>query len=135
MPGCSGLNASAIARRTALAEAGRAEGTLAQLQALVERTERLALSYAARTDASHGADLLQLDRFLRGLDRITTGTAAEIDRARAIADAKAEQAATAERRRAAVEERADAQKQRIARKLADSATPPGTAPRRTWHGS
>ena len=124
-----------IARRNALAEAGRAEGTLAQLQALAERTQRLATSYAMRNDAGHGADLHQLEKFLRGLDRITSGNAADIDRARAIADARAAEAAAAERRRAAVEDRAEAQKQRIARKQAEGATPVGTPVRRSWHGS
>jgi hypothetical protein len=115
-----------IARQTALAEAGKAEGTLAQLQGLVERTQRLSADYAARTDARDAHGLQQLRHFVAGLDRIATGTRADAEAARRIADTKAQEAAAAERRRAAVEERAEAQARLIARK-AESATIPTAA--------
>lgn len=121
-----------IAARTALAEAGKAEGTLAQLQGLAERTTRMSADYAARRDTHDGASLQQLNRFVQGLDRIAANTSADADRARAIADAKAREAAAAERRRAAVEDRADAQAQKIARKAAEQA--PSTAARKTGTG-
>lgn len=121
-----------IAARTALAEAGKAEGTLAQLQALAERTARMSADYAARSDVQDAAALQQLTRFVRGLERISAGTSADVDRARAIADAKAREAAAAERRRAAVEDRAEAQAQKIARKSAEQAFP--AAPRKTGTG-
>lgn len=105
-----------VACRTAMAEAGRAEGTLAQLQTLADRTARMAAEYAARSDAGDAASLLQLSRFVAGLDRITTGTNADAARARQVADAKAQEVATAERRRAAVEDRAGDQARKIARK-------------------
>lgn len=112
-----------IARQTALAEAGKAEGTLAQLQGLVERTSRLSADYAARTDVRDAHGLQQLRHFIAGLDRITTGTRADAEAAKRIADAKAQEAAAAERRRAAVEERAEAQERLIARKIASGAIP------------
>ncbi|MEL0251939.1 MAG: hypothetical protein VW935_08315 [Novosphingobium sp.] len=112
-----------IARQTALAEAGKAEGTLAQLQGLVERTSRLSADYSARTDALDAHSLQQLRHFVAGLDRITTGTRADAETARRIADTKAQEAAAAERRRAAVEERAEAQARLIARKTASATTP------------
>ncbi len=112
-----------IARRTALAEAGKAEGTLAQLQGLVERTTRLSADYAARTDMPDAHALQQLRHFVAGLERITTGTRADAANAKVIADTKAQEAAAAERRRAAVEERAEAQARLIAQKIANAQTP------------
>lgn len=122
-----------IARQTALAEAGKAEGTLAQLQGLADRTQRLSTEYAARTDARDAHGLQQLRQFVAGLDRISSGTRADADAARRIADAKAQEAAAAERRRAAVEERAEAQERLIARKVA-SATTPTTGKRQSGTG-
>lgn len=115
-----------IARRNALAEAGKAEGTLAQLQGLVDRTVRLSAEYAARTDMPDAHALQQLRQFVAGLDRITTGTRADAANAKVIADTKAQEAAAAERKRAAVEERAEAQARLIAQKIANAQTPLGT---------
>ena len=112
-----------IARRTALAEAGKAEGTLAQLQGLVERTTQLSADYAARTDMPDAHALQQLRHFVAGLERITTGTRADAANAKIFADNKAQEAAAAERRRAAVEERAEAQARLIAQKIANAQTP------------
>ncbi|MFM2302450.1 MAG: hypothetical protein RLZZ84_2186 [Pseudomonadota bacterium] len=112
-----------IARRTALAEAGKAEGTLAQLQALADRTERMSADYSVRTDLPDAHALHQLRQFVAGLDRITHGTRADAVTAQRVADTKAQEAAAAERRRAAVEERAEAQARLIARKTAASAVP------------
>ncbi|KPF90052.1 hypothetical protein IP81_15895 [Novosphingobium sp. AAP83] len=114
-----------IARRNALAEAGKAESTLAQLQGLVDRTARLSAEYAARTDMPDAHALQQLRQFVAGLDRITTGTRADAANAKVIADTKAQEAAAAERKRAAVEERAEAQARLIAQKIANAQTPLG----------
>ncbi len=116
-----------IARRTALAEAGKAESTLAQLQGLVARTTSLSAEYSARTDMPDAHSLQQLRHFVAGLDRITTGTRADAANAQRIADTKAQEAAAAERRRAAVEERAEAQSRLIAKKVAAATTPLGAA--------
>ena len=115
-------DAAAQAWRTALDPKGAwAEGTLAQGQGLAERTARMSLDYAARSDAEDAAALQHLHQFVRGLDEVTNGTRADMERARTIADAKAREAAEAERRRAAVEERIEAQSQLIARKTAANA--------------
>lgn len=123
-----------IARQTALAEAGKAEGTLAQLQGLEERTRLLSLEYSARTDPRDAHALGQLRHFVAGLDRITDSTRADVQAARRVADAKAKDAATAERRRAAVEERAEAQARLIARKLESATIPTGASGKRSGTG-
>lgn len=117
-----------VARRTALAEAGKAEGTLAQLEALGQRTRGLVGDYAARNDAPDAAALQQLHRFVRGLERVVASTDRDITRARTVADARAAEAAEAERRRAAVQDRAEDQARRIAR-LIEAATTPVAARR------
>lgn len=123
-----------IARQTALAEAGKAEGTLAQLQSLVERTQRLSSEYAARTDPRDALGLQQLRHFVAGLDRIATGTRTDADAARRLADTKAQEAAAAERRRAAVEERAEAQARLITRKLESATIPTSATAKRSGTG-
>jgi len=104
-----------IAKQTAARDAAEAEGTLAQLHALCERTGRLAGEYAARRDAEQGDALRQQLRFVDGLEAIRRNTLDEMRRAEAIADAKLRHLATAERRRAAVDDRAQAQERLIAR--------------------
>ena len=97
----------AIAKQTAAAEAAQAEGTLAQLQALAERTRLLAADYAARDSASDGGALQMLGRFSLGLQGICANTLSDAARARTVADARLADLAAAERRRAAVEDRAE----------------------------
>lgn len=122
-----------VARTTALAEAGKAEGTLAQLLQLSERTRGLTTDYARRSDAPDAASLQQLRQFVHGLERISTTTDTDIDRARRVADLRAAEAAAAERSRAAVGDRAEAQAREIDRKLAQSAQ--SLTGRKVWHGS
>ncbi len=112
-----------IARQTALAEAARAEQTLAQVANLEARTAALIEAYRLRRDAHTGQDLRQARQFVSGLTRIADQTAADLARAREAADARAAEAAEAERRRAAVDDRIEATRQRIARKSADAAHP------------
>jgi hypothetical protein len=104
----------AIARQTAATAAAEAEGTLAQLEALAARTGRLAADYAARSDARDGMALQQLGRFSDGLQGISASTIADALRARTVADTRQAELASAERRRAAVEERATREAQGIA---------------------
>ncbi len=106
----------AIAKQTAASEAARAEGTYAQLSALAERTGQLAADYAARTDIHDGADLRAMGGFAAGLQGVRAATQADAARAQAIADKRQIELAAAERRRAAVEERAEAQARQIAAK-------------------
>lgn len=98
----------AIARETAAIEAAEAEGTLARLLALAGRTTDLADSYAGRADAHDAFELQQLLRFAQGLDQVARATRADSARAQELADRRQAELATAERRRAVVEERAQA---------------------------
>jgi hypothetical protein len=106
----------AIAKQTAAAEAAQAESTLTQLRSLSDRTRRLAGDYSARRDAGDGAALLQVGRFVSGLQSLSRTTDGDALRARSIADAKQQALAEAERRRAAIEDRATAQARHIAAK-------------------
>jgi len=103
-----------IAKQTAAAEAAQAESTLAQLEALAERTRELAAGYAAHGGVSDGASLQRLTGFAGGLNTIFTSTTSDANRARSVADAKLVVLAAAERRRAAVGDRADKQAKVIA---------------------
>ncbi len=116
----------AIAKQTAATEAAQAEGTLSQLEALANRTDRLAADYAARSDAGDGMALRQIGLFMGGLHGIRDNTLADAARARTIADGKQAELVSAERRRAAVDERA----QREARDIAAKAQAPILGTRR-----
>lgn len=104
----------AIAKQAAAQEAAAAESTLAQLEALAERTRRLAADYAGRNEAQDGASLQQIGRFAGGLQHIYTRTANDAAQARRIADNKMAELATAERRRSIVEEHANKRARHIA---------------------
>jgi hypothetical protein len=117
-----------IARQSALAEAARAEATLAQVANLKARTAALIDAYRMRRDAHDGAELRQTQQFVSGLTRLADSAAADLVRARAAADTRAAEAAEAERRRAAVDERIEAARQRIARKAAEQAQGTMAAP-------
>ncbi|MCJ2178259.1 hypothetical protein [Novosphingobium album (ex Hu et al. 2023)] len=105
----------AIAKQTAAAEAAQAESTFTQLRALSERTRRMASDYASRREAVDGAALHQLGRFVVGLQALSRTTDGDALRAQSIADAKQRELAEAERRRAAIEERAELQARLIAK--------------------
>ncbi|MDE8651131.1 hypothetical protein [Novosphingobium album (ex Liu et al. 2023)] len=104
-----------VAKQAAAAEAAEAESTLTQLRALTERTRRLAADYATRREVMDGAGLRQLGRFVGGLNALSRTTEGDATRAQSIADAKMQQLAEAERRRAAIGERADLQARMIAK--------------------
>lgn len=106
----------AIAKQAAAAESARAEGTLAQLEALAARTGRMFDDYAARRDVPDGQALQQLTRFREGLAGVSRSTLADTERARQLADLKLAQLAEAERRRQAVEDRARGEAQSLAAK-------------------
>lgn len=117
----------ALACQTAANEAAQAESTLAQLRSLSARTRQLAEDYAGRRNAADGAALHQIGRFVSGLQALSQTTEGDARRAHAIADAKQRQLAEAERRRAAIEERAALQERMIAKQ----ATAPVLAARRS----
>lgn len=106
----------AIAKQSAATEAAQAESTLSQLRNLSDRTRRLASDYAARRDAPDGGALHHVGRFVNGLQTLSRTTDGDALRAQSIADAKQQVLAEAERRRAAIEDRATAQARRIASK-------------------
>ncbi len=98
----------AIARQAAAQEAAQAEGTLAQLKALADRTRAMANDYRTRSATHDGQELRQLGLFVAGLTGISATTLRDAAQAQALADRKQEELALAERRRAAVEDRARA---------------------------
>lgn len=98
----------AIAKHEAALAAARAEGTLAQLEALAERTRKMVDDYQDHTRMSDGLELRQIGQFVSGLIGISATTSGDAAQARALADRKQEELALAERRRAAVEDRAQA---------------------------
>ena len=116
----------AIARQTALGEAARAEGTLAQLSALAERTQAMSEDYRASSLVGDGHQLRQLGAFVAGLQGISAATANDLAQARSIADARQQDLAQAEHRRAVVEQRARDQ----ARSLAQARAPQALGARR-----
>ena len=118
----------AIAKQAAAQDAAAAEGTLAQLEALAERTRQLAADYAARNEAQDGAALQQLGRFAGGLQAIYTNTASDAAQARRIADGKMAELAIAERRRSIVEEHAN----KKARSIANRGETPSLGARRRF---
>lgn len=108
-----------VAKQVAAGEAARAEGTLAQLVALADRVTLLATDYAARDDAPDALALQQLVRFTGGLRQVSHSTHSDAGQARTIANRKQADLAQAERRRAAVEERASGEaKSAAARRVA-----------------
>lgn len=106
----------AIAKRQVAAETAQAEGVLAQLRALTERTRQLAEDYVGRDDAPDGYMLAQSTRFAAGLCQIIHSTGLEASNAQERADRKMVELAAAERRRAAVEQRLDLELRSIARR-------------------
>lgn len=98
----------AIAKQAAAQEAAAAEGTLAQLRALADKTRAMADDYRTRRALHDGQELRQLGLFVAGLTSISTTTLRDAAQAQTVADRKQEELALAERRRAAVEERATA---------------------------
>lgn len=96
----------ALAKDQAARDAAEAEGTLAQLDALVARTRAMAADYhQARPD--DGLALRQIGQFVSGLEGIAHATTGNAEQARALADRKQAELAQAERRRAVVEDRLD----------------------------
>ena len=116
----------AIARQAAATAAAEAEGTLAQFEALAARTGRLAACYDVCSNVSDGLALRQLASFGEGLRGINSSTLGDAARARGIADERQGELALAERRRAAVEERAF----RTARDIAARGQEPALGARR-----
>ncbi len=95
----------ALVKQDALRAAAQAEGQLAQLKALADRTARIAEDYRARRDCENGADLKRLNGFVDGIAAIGLATSRDAVTAHGLADQRQQELARAERSRAAVEER------------------------------
>lgn len=106
----------AFAKQAAARDAAQAEGTLGQLETLAARTAAMADDYRGRAGLRDGLDLRQLTGFVTGLSGITTATLGDAAQARTVADHKQQELALAERRRAAVEDRAKAGARALARR-------------------
>lgn len=104
----------AVAKRQAASETAQAEDVLTQLRALTERTRRLAEDYVGRDDALDGYMLAQSSLFAAGLCQIVNSTGLEANCAQERADRKMAELASAERRRAAVEQRLDIELRNLA---------------------
>ena len=125
----------AIAKQGAAADAAAAESTLSRLHDLASRTRDLAGDYGARQNLHTGGDLARLGHFTRGLQGILASTEADVARARAVADRRLAELASAERARAAVDDRASHTARNLAAKAlageAQSGAPgPRSGPRR-----
>lgn len=108
----------AIAKQAAAQEAAQAEGTLSQLKALANKTRAMADDYRTRSALHDGQELRQLGLFVAGLTGISATTMRDAAQAQALADRKQEELALAERRRAAVEDRAIAGQRALTQRLA-----------------
>jgi hypothetical protein len=106
----------AIAKHDALRAAASAEGSLSQLLGLARRTAVMAEDYRARTGMSDALALAQHLAFLGGLTGIHTATSGDAEQAQALADRRQEELAMAERRRAAVEDRARDEERQLAQR-------------------
>lgn len=95
----------ALAKQDALRVAAEAERHLAQVNALAERTARIAEDYRARRDCHSGAELQRLSQFAGGLAAIGAAASRDAAAAGALADQRQLELARAERSRAAAEDR------------------------------
>jgi len=95
----------ALAKQDALRAAAEAEGHLAQLNVLVDRTARIAEDYRGRRDCDNGAELKRLIGFVTGIAAVGAATTRDATAARQLADQRQQDLARAERSRAAAEER------------------------------
>lgn len=105
----------AQAKQAAAREASEAEGTLAQLMALASRTATMIDDYRGRRVLTDGYELRQQGQFLAGISGISSAALGDAAQARATADRKQQELAQAERRRAAVEDRATLEAQALDR--------------------
>ncbi len=103
----------AIARQDAARAAASAESSLTQLLGLARRTEAMTHDYCGRTGMTDALALAQHHAFLTGLTGIHAATSGDAAQARARADRMQGELALAERRRAAVEDRARAEQRQL----------------------
>ena len=112
----------ALAKQQAAQHAAAAEGTLAHLKSLAERTRAMGDVYRDHTGLSDGQALRQHVQFTLGLAGITAATHRDAVSAQAQADQRQQELALAERRRAAVEDRAQAGERALAQRQSHPAS-------------
>lgn len=106
----------AVAKNRAAAEAAAAEGNLARLDALDLRTRALHADYGRRAAPVDALELGHRLRFVAGLEGVALATRRDAQAARTTADRLQQELALAERRRAAVEDRASRAREALARR-------------------
>ena len=106
----------AIAHREASVAAAEAEATLARLDELAARTDALAGDYATQPGQTEGDALGRASSFVHALLAIRSAAVADSHRARDHADLRQSELASAERRRAGVQNRADAAQRALAQR-------------------
>jgi hypothetical protein len=114
----------AIARQHAAAEAAAAETALDRIEGLALRTRQLRDACIESGQPADGFALVQRARFLAGLGGIEAATDRDARAARSRADQLQQELARAERRRAAVEERAERTRRELERRRSEA---PATA--------
>ena len=121
-----------IAKQSSLVELAQAERTLAQIELLSVRVNRLAGAYTERKDARDGYTLGQQNRFSNAIGLVSRETAANASGARAIADRKQLDLEECEKRRSSVE---DVRTRAVHALEKVKETPQMAKARRSWHGS
>lgn len=106
----------ALAKQEAAQQAAEAEGALSHLRSLEARTRAMADAYRDPAALADGQALRQHVLFTHGLAGISAATSRDAAAAQAAADARQHELALAERRRAAVEDRALAGARAIAQR-------------------
>lgn len=106
----------ALAKQQAAQQAAEAEGALSHLRRLESRTRAMADAYRDPAALADGQALRQHVLFTHGLAGIGAATSRDALAAQAAADALQQELALAERRRATVEDRAQASARAIAQR-------------------
>ncbi len=97
-----------IAKEMKLAEAAQAETTLQQLTLLAARTRAMADGYSQRVDPGDAHQLTSMLSFSRSLHQMSSKVSSDAATAQQVADRIGRDVHAAERRRAAVQDQADA---------------------------
>lgn len=112
----------ALAKQHAAQQAAAAEGTLAHLKSLAARTRAMGDVYRDHAGLTDGHALRQQILFSLGLAGITAATHRDAVSAQAQADLRQQELAMAERRRAAVETRAQDGERALAQRQSNPAS-------------
>lgn len=120
-----------VAKQTAAMQSAEAEGILAQLTALRDRTHQMAEEYRPAASTTQGADLQRVQAFVDGVVRLTGQTDRDITLATSRADALRGELMAAQRRMQVVSERVADRSKALGREKAISSP----SRRRHWPGT